>query len=256
MPGADLDTFAFPAYRLEGPDGRREAPSAFLTLGHWFEAEKFRTCAPELFVEVLHQPSLKLARKVAKQHQGHWRSDWTAIRGRALACGMVYAAAADVNPERWLRAGEDLVRLLRPLALPERFAQGVAAEFMRLREAPCVGFIGAAAAPPEVVGRRLNAVHKKHEKAWRLQHWVGRHCSWRVHDWAVNQYIPVRYHGEPGARLASPSAGQFARDCRTIVLFEEKGGKDMDAAIKTLRSFKSAQIELDLYARTAAGSLI
>jgi hypothetical protein len=101
LPEIPVDRLSFAAYRLPGEDGQRRQPSAFLSLAHWFEAEKFRAFAPEVFDQVILCPSGKEARKLARKNATLWRSDWRAVRLRALACGMVFAARSDPDAQRW-----------------------------------------------------------------------------------------------------------------------------------------------------------
>jgi hypothetical protein len=165
-----IEALSFPAYRLADADGMRRRPAAFQSLGHWFEAEKFRAFQPDLFDVVMLQPSVKEARKFATQHQPQWRGDWLGVRTRALACGMYYAWQADPAPERWMASASDIIDLLAPLGLPSRFVPGAATEFIRLRAAQRIAFLGAGAAPQDVVGRRVNMVHKKQNGrgAWSI----------------------------------------------------------------------------------------
>ena len=258
MPVSEIpvEKLSFPAYRLADAEGNnRQSRSLFLSLNHWFEAEKFRAFHRELFEEVLHQPTAKEARKFAKRHQAQWRGDWLAVRARALACGMVYAAWADRDSERWQAPAEEIAQLLAPLGLNARFLTQVGNEFVRLRTAPRIAFLGAGAAPPDAVGRRVNVVHKRVERAWSLTHWQGRHGSWRVHDWALAQYIPIAYAGEDGGRLSASQLGQFAAACDQAIVFEVRRGKGMDAVIRALRAVKTLQVELDLFAPETAAQL-
>lgn len=244
-----VERLSFSAYRLPigEPGGIYSAPAAFLSLGQWFEAEKFRAFHPELFEQVLLAPTVREARRLAKSHQANWRGDWLGVRTRALACGLIYASRADRHTERWQGDPAEIAAELAPLELPERFVLSAAHEFVRLRESPLIAFFGAEGAPPETVGRRVNLVHKKAERAWTLAYWQGRHGSWRVHDWAVSQYIPIRYLGEDRGRL-NPAAYAKLRDAKVqTVVFEKRKGKTMDSVIRGLRLAK-IPVELDLYA--------
>jgi hypothetical protein len=258
MPVTDIpiEKLSFPAYRLTGVEGGdRLARSVFLSLNHWFEAEKFRAFHRELFDEVLHQPTAKEARKFAKRNQGQWRGDWLAVRVRAMACGLVYASWADRDSQRWNAPAQEIAQFLAPLGLNERFLNQVALEFVRLRSAPRIAFLGAAVAPPDAVGRRVNMVHKRADRAWTLAHWQGRHGSWRVHDWALAQYIPISYAGQAGGRLNATQLEQFATACDQAVVFETRRGKSMDAVIRALRAVRRIQVELDLFAPETAAQM-
>jgi hypothetical protein len=249
-----IDQLSFSAYRLPVYNTYC-SPSAFISLAHWFEAEKFRSFHRELFDEVMLCPSVKEARKLSSANRHHWRGDWLGVRLRALACGMVYACRSDLSSTRWHGTPEQVARILVPLEFPDRFTLGAAREFDRLRVAPAIGFLGANSAPHDVVGRRVNIVHKKAERAWLLFHWQGRHGCWRVHDWAVSQHIPVIYGGSDDARINAKGIDEFRAQSQQVVVFEERGGKKMDATIRALRTAK-VPIELDLYKADATSQIV
>jgi hypothetical protein len=128
-------------------------------------------------------------------------------------------------------------------------------EFVRLRDAPRFAFLGAAASPPALVGRKVNLVHKRTDRAWSLSHWSGRHGSWRVHDWAVAQYVPIAYLGHDDARLGVRGVDELRTSGATAVVFERRKGKAMDAALRALRHAK-VPVELNLYTLEANGALV
>jgi hypothetical protein len=251
-----IEKLSFLAYRLPvgQPGGEYAPPAAFLSLAHWFEAEKFRAFHRELFDQVMLCPSAREARRFAKAHQALWRGDWLGVRSRALACGMLYAARAEAMSTRWLGGAEDIARELAPLGLPARFLLGSCNEFVRLRDAPRFVFLGAEAAPPDVVGRRVNAVHKRAERAWTLACWTGRHGSWRIHDWAVAQHVPIMYVGADRNRLGLAGVEQLRSIHTNAVVFERRKGKAMDTVIRALRTAKLS-VELDLYAEAESSEL-
>ncbi len=253
MTAIPVDQLSFSAYRLPAAGGRHE-PAAFLSLAHWFEAEKFRAFQPELFAQIMLCPTVKEARKLADRNRQHWRGDWLGVRLRALACGLVYASAADPDKQRWLGQPEQIARELATLGFPERFTLGVAMEYCRIRNAPVMAFFGAAAAPHDVVGRRINLVHKKNERAWRLLHWQGRHGCWKVHDWCVSQYIPIVYAGAHDERVTDSAVTKLRGLCQTAIVFEARGGKAMDSTLRVMRAHK-LPIELDLYKVDASGTI-
>lgn len=242
-----IDHLSFPAYRLADAGGARQAPCAFLSLAHWFEAEKFRPFARPLFDQAMIHPTIKEVRKFAKHHQSHWRGDWLAVRTRALACGMVYAAWSDPCTERWEGTAESIADRIRPLGLPERFLVGAAREYLRLRAAPRFAFLGAGHAPDEVVGKKINQVHKKSEFAWKLTHWQGRHGSWKIHDWALQQFVPIDYLGADDARTGPANLAAFPERCDTVVVFEKRRGRIMDAVVRGLRMHKTNFVDLELF---------
>ncbi len=241
-----IENLSFSAYRPAHRDGTHGAPAIFLSLAHWFEAERFRAFAPELFVQVMHCPSIKEARKFAKRNQNHTRGDWMAVRARALACGMVYASWADADHPRWQADAASLAAQLAPLGIPERIVAEAAAEFVRIRQTPRIVFLGAGASTPEAVGKRVNQVHRKASGAWQLSCWQGRHGSWQIHDWALQQFVPIRYLGKEDDRLSQAHLSALAQQVDQAVVFEARGGKRMDTIIRTLKGLK-VPVELDLY---------
>jgi hypothetical protein len=243
-----IEKLPFTAYRLAGAAGQqREGPSVFLSLNHWFEAEKFRPYEPELFQEMAMQPTIKEARKLARKHQTKWRFDWPKVRNRVLACGLMYAARADRHSPRWLGDAGEIAAMLRPLDLPEPFLESAARDYIRLRDGPKVVFLGAGVAPSAAVGRKINAIHRRTEAGWTLAHWQGRYGCWRVHDWAVAQILPIVYIGEDDARLTQAAIDDLAGRCQQAVVFERKGGKTMDRVLRALRAARKTQVEIDLF---------
>ncbi len=239
-----IENLSFAAYRLPMSEGEYGAPAAFISLAQWFEAEKFRPFHRELFDQVMLAPTIMEARRFAKQHQPYWRGDWLGVRNRAMACGMVYAARADAHQERWRGTAEQIAAELAPLGpLPPRFLLSAAQAFIQLRDAPRIALLGAQAAPPEIVGKRINLVHKRHESFWNLSYWQGRHSCWRVHDWAVKAHVPVEYLGSDGDRLNAKSIEALKTDVSQVVVFEQRKGKAMD---NVLRGLRAAKIPVDL----------
>lgn len=218
---------------------------------HFFEAEKFKTQHPDIYLSIINSTSLKEISKISKRHQALWRDDWVGVRGRVLLCGMRYAAWSDPNPERWTTAPEQLTVELQDLGFPAKFSAVAVKEFQRLQSNPTWCFFGVDHAPQDVVGKRLNTIHRKCEKAWSINHWLGRHTSWRLHDWALNLYIPMRYFGEPHERLTTETIERLVRASNTSCVFEKRGGKSMDTTIRLIKGFKTP-LEIDLY--SASGS--
>lgn len=241
-----IENLSFSAYRPAHRDGTHGSPAIFLSLAHWFEAERFRAFAPDLFAQVLHCPSIKEARKFAKRNQSHTRGDWMAVRSRALACGMVYASWADADHPRWQGDAAGVAAHMAPLGIPEKIVAEAAVEFVRIRQTPRIAFLGAGASTPEAVGKRVNQVHRKAAGAWQLAYWQGRHGSWQIHDWALQQFVPIRYLGMEDDRLSPAHLASLAQQIDQAVIFEARGGKRMDTIIRTLKALK-VPVELDLY---------
>lgn len=248
----DVNRLAFPAYRLFTDSGDRSL--MFSNLALFFEAEKFRGVQPELFNQVLHSPSIKEARKLTKRHQALWREDWAGVRLRVLATGIQYMAWADTGSERWHDASPDnIAQHLAPLGLPSKFLLHAATEFVTLRDAPHYCFLMAPGTPDDVIGRKLNTLHRKYGRKWGIMHWDGRHGNRRVHDWALNQYLPIRYFGVLGERLHLPTLSKLLTQTNAkVCVFETRGGKNMDAVIQHLRPYRS-QFELEFFQPSPQG---
>lgn len=246
-PAITVDRLPFTAYRLE-EDGHLLPPTLFIGLCQWFEAEKFRPYEPELFLQALMQPTVKEVRRLAKRNQARWRLDWPKVRAKVLACGLCYAARADKDAaDRWGAGAEEIASLLQPLNLPKPFLFAAAQEYISLRDAPRIAFLGAAAAPDDQVGKRINSIHRRTGGSWQLVQWQGRHTSARVHNWAVKQIIPVHYVGSDGSRLNDEAIAALASSCSNVIVFERKGGKQMDRTLRALRAHRRATVELELY---------
>jgi hypothetical protein len=246
-----LSQLSFPGYIGEPKTGERVG---FHSLMHFFEAEKFRSHKPLLYQSIINSPSLREVAKLSKRHRTDWRDDWVGIRGRAMVCGMRYAAWADPNPERWMGDSSQLALELEGLGFPAKFCTAAIAEFRRMVDNPTWSFFGVDTAPLDVIGKRLNSLHRKYQRAWTLNHWLGRHTSWRLHDWALNQYVPMRYAGAPNARLTPAMIAQVVGSSNFTCVFEQRGGKLMDATIRQIKGLK-VPLEMELYSSVTQASL-
>lgn len=243
-----IQNLSFSAYQPAFKDGSHGQRTIFLSLAHWFEAERFRAFAPDLFGQVLHMPTIKEARSLAKRHQHQTRGDWMAVRARALACGMVYAYWADPDHARWTADVPSLTEHLAPLGIPERITAEAVAEFARLRDSPRIAFLGAGACAPETVGKRVNQVNRRVGGAWQLTYWQGRHSCWQIHDWAIQQFVPIRYLGRSGDRLNAAALASLCKHIDQAVVFEAREIKRMETVTRALRGAK-IPLEIDLYNR-------
>lgn len=240
-----LSKLSFPGYAAE-TDSKRRTRTGFINLVNYFESEKYRGKEPSLYEAVLHCPTIREIHKFSKRYQKLWREDWIGVRGRVLVCGMQYASWADPNPERWTSEPQLLVNELIELGFPPKFSQAAVNEFARLQESATWVFFGADKAPPDVIGKRVNAIHRKHLRAWKLCQWLGRHSNWRIHDWALNQFIPIRYCGAHGDSLSPLEIDGLLQASTNACVFEQRGGKDLDRIIRQLRG-KKYPLEMDLY---------
>lgn len=224
----------------------------FLSLMHWFEAERFRLNEPALAEECMNCHSLRMLNKLSARHQARGRDDWAMVRMRVLLCGMTYAMWADPHPLRW--KDRQVVQGLIQLGFPERFAASAFDEFLKMQANPQIVFFGVDQAPPEVIGRRLTLIHRKFERQWSCALWIGRHANWRINDWMREQHIPVLPVGQPGDRLTLEKSIELTEG-RHSVVFDQKAAKKMDPLIRQLRLMRRS-LDVDPYAITGAGTTL
>ncbi len=228
----------------------------FTSVVHFFEAEKFRTVDEVLYLGALNCPTLRELRKYVKRHKDQWRDDWLGIRVRVMVCALVYAYWSNPQTEFWqdTEAGRKaLATELESLGFPPKFSAGVVGEFHTLIQNPSYTLLGVDHAPPDIIGKRLNTIHRANGRRWTLNHWLGRHTNWKMNEWAVGQFIPVRYFGANGQRLIEDSMDAMSGPSSKVYLFEQRGGKHMDKALRFLRG-KKAAVEIDFYAAPEAQS--
>lgn len=240
-----LENLSFPAYILD-VKGKSRSPTGFLSLAHFFEAEKFRGYDADLYEAAVNAPTLRELRKLTKRHQANWRDDWLGVRGRVLVCGMQYAAWAAPDHERWTVNAQQLTDELIALGFPSKFSQAAVLEFTRLQGNPTWVFFGTEQTPPDVIGKRVNAIHRKCLREWTLCHWLGRHTNARIHDWALNQFIPIRYFGSRGDSLTHKAINGLTSASTKACVFEQRGGKAQDHTIQQLRGLKFP-LEIEFY---------
>lgn len=221
----------------------------FTSLVHFFEAEKFRTVNQDLYLAALNCPTLRELRKFEKRHRDHWREDWMGVRARVMVSALVYAYWASDKTGFWEpteTAQEALSKELQGLGFPPKFSTGVVAELHQYLASPSCTLLGVDHAPPDVIGKRLNTIHRTQSRRWTLNHWLGRHTNWKMNEWAVNQFIPVRYFGTPGQRLLEADIDDMSGPTCRVFVFEQRGGKHMDKTLRQLRA-KKAALDIDFY---------
>lgn len=200
---------------------------------------------PDLRDGILHSPTIKEARRYAMARQKDWRSDWNLIRHSVLIAGLGFLALD--RPD--LKLGEvessDLIDELQGMKLPERFASGCVQRFKDWAAGPSIGSFGANTAPDAVVGRKFSK-SVQNKPSWTLVSLCNNKTAWRLHDWALAHYVPVRYIGQPSSRTSSNMIEEVIMACDQVLVFEVKGGKNSDRVIKMVRSNKK-QLSLELY---------
>lgn len=215
-------------WRVDPFNGRRR-PQLFSSLTHWYEASKFdASVEPDLHSAALLMPSPKLVRKFTARHAGKARLDWPLIRGRVLMQGLLLAHLQYPRECLWTFSAARIAELLVEHGVHDRLAGSFVEQFMARRNSPKVLVLGAVSAPPNEVGRRINALHKRLAGMWVLQHWLGRNGCWDVHDWADTNRLGISVSGTPGQRLTPKSVEEMIVSCDQVLMFEKRGGRTLD----------------------------
>ena len=240
-----LSRLAFQGYLSPShTDGR----DYFATIAHFYVAQRFRDTDADLYRAVVDSTSLKEIRKLSKRNASKGRDDWDGVKARVLVCALCYAYWADENSSLWDLPTEQIASELSEVGFPLKFSIAAVTEFQRLRTNPSWLFLGIDAAPPDVMGKRMNALHRKYKRAWTIHFWTGRHTNWRLHDWAVEQYIPIVYHGQLKERMTDNVAKRIILKATNVCIFERRGGKAMDSEIRLVKALK-APLEIDFFSQ-------
>jgi hypothetical protein len=246
LPCSDLlSTAILGPWLPSGPGGTR-GQQVFLSLAHWYEAAKFMPHRPELGNALLFSPSIKEARKFARMQQASWRSDWPLARCSVLVAGLGLLALQ--RPELGLRrCALDLVKAeLASLQLPEQLVQTCLQRFEAWRRAPRLCVLGAdGGAPTSVVGARLAKLVASMPQ-WTLVTTCHRRTPWRVHDWALQQFVPVEYHGTPSMRPSRHLARAVIEASDQVVVFEQRQQKRFDRVLQLAKGLRK-KVSLELY---------
>lgn len=200
---------------------------------------------PDLRDAVLHCPSAKEARKFSKARQSAWRSDWNFVRHSVLAAGLGFLCLDRPDLDLHNLSGEALVELLKPLKAPVTFLRDCVSKFQDWVHGPRIATYGATSAPDGVVGKKLSKV-VQNKPTWTLVSLCNNQTSWRVHDWALAQYIPVKYIGRPTLRTSASVLHSLIENIDQLVVFELKGGRKADAVIQKARARK-VSVTLELF---------
>lgn len=247
MPNHDLDLFKSSFFGPWVPQAgqAQRVKHHYLSIAHWYESAKFMPAHPELRDAVLFCPTVKEARKFAKARQALWRSDWNLIRHSVLIAGLGFLALDRPDLALQTRLKSELMEDLGAMALPERFLEGCIDRFQQWSAGPSVGTFGANSAPDGVVGRKMSKV-VQNKPSWTLVSLCNNRTAWRLHDWALAHYVPVRYVGSPDKRTTSSLISEFIAAVDQLVVFEAKGGRRADSVIQLARLQKK-NITLELY---------
>jgi hypothetical protein len=67
-----------------------------------------------------------------------------------------------------------------------------------------------------------------------------------VHDWALQQHVPVEYHGVPSGRASRHLARAVIEASDQVVVFEQRKHKRFDHVLQLAKGLKR-KISLELY---------
>ena len=214
------------------------------SIGHWFESRKFLPSYQDLHDLTLLCPTLKEARKFTHANQRYCRTDWGLVKHSVLILGLALLQLD--RPEFHISGASaaELAEQLIVLQLPPRFIETCVERFLSWSSGPSVGVIGSDIAPASVVGKRMKKMEQERQR-WTLISLCNRRAGWLVHDWALSQYVPVQYIGTRKERTSSALLECFLKSCDQVVVFEARGDKRHEAAIKMTRKMnKLCAVEL------------
>lgn len=200
---------------------------------------------PDLRDAVLHCPSAKEARKFAKARQTAWRSDWSLVRHSVLVAGLGFLSLDRPDLKLSELPGDSLVEMLKSLKTPVSFLTDCVVRFQLWVKGPRISTFGAATAPDGIVGKKLSKVIQN-KPTWTLVSLCNNQAAWRVHDWALAHYVPVKYVGQPKLRTSVSVHNTLLENIDQLVVFELKGGKKADSIIQKARA-KKVSVTLELY---------
>lgn len=201
---------------------------------------------PDLRDAVLHCPSAKEARKFSKARQSAWRSDWSLVRHNVLVAGLGFLSLDRPDLKLLELPGDELVELLKTLRTPVSFLTDCVLRFQAWGSGPRISTFGAGTAPDRIVGKKLSKVIQN-KPTWTLVSLCNNQTAWRVHDWALANYVPVKYVGQPKLRTSAAVINAQIENSDQLVVFELKGGKKADTIIQKARA-KKVSVTLELYA--------
>lgn len=245
IPDSDLLKASFFGPWVPAPGARNRIQHHYLSIAHWFEAAKFMPARPDLRDAVLHCPSAKEARKFAKARQSAWRSDWNLVRHSVLVAGLGFLSLDRTDLGLVDLPGDALVELLKELKAPTSFLTDCVVRFQAWGKGPRISTFGAVMAPDGIVGKKLSKV-VQNKPTWTLVSLCNNQTAWRVHDWALANYVPVKYVGRPTLRSSASVLNALLENTDQLVVFELKGGKKADSIIQKARANK-VTVTLELY---------
>lgn len=247
IPDFDLLKTSFFGPWVPAPETKKRMQHHYLSIAHWYEGAKFMPSRPDLRDAVLHCPSAKEARKFTKARQSVWRSDWSLVRHSVLVAGLGFLSLDRPDLKLTELPVNALVELLKELKVPVSFLSDCVVRFQTWGQGPRISTFGAATAPDGVVGKKLSKV-VQNKPTWTLVSLCNTQSAWRVHDWALANYVPVKYVGNPTLRSSASVLNSLLENTDQLVVFELKGGKKADTIIQKAKA-KKVSVTLELYSR-------
>jgi hypothetical protein len=245
MQDTDLMKSSFFGPWVPVPGSKNRIQHHYLSIAHWYESAKFMPARPDLRDAVLHCPTSKEARKFAKARQSAWRSDWSLVRHSALVAGLGFLSLDRPDLTLGEIPGDSLVELLKALKAPVSFLTDCVVRFQSWGQGPRISTFGAVTAPDGIVGKKLSKV-VQNKPTWTLVSLCNNQTAWRVHDWALSHYVPVKYVGHSKLRTSASVLNALLENTDQLVVFELKGGKKADVIIQKARA-KKVSVTLELY---------
>lgn len=209
-------------------------PTHFLTLSHWIESKKFDlSMHGQLVQELLMMPGEHEVRKFARRQTRLWRTDWQLIRPRVVSLGVAYYCISHPRNEYFQ---DSLVEEVMRSGVSELIAR----TWVRCGEAmarmPTVCMLAESSVPINSINRRLRLISKRFDEGWTLVHWKGRHGNQFIHDWALNEGIPIRYAGEKNQRPLGFDAKSLLTLADNFFIFDRKSQRKSERALSEIRA--------------------
>ena len=167
------------------------------------------------------------------------------VRHAVLVSGLAFLALD--RPDLALLEVESalLVDQLEELKVTVSFLSLCVARFQDWGHGLRIGTFGAATAPEHVIGKKLSKV-VQNKPTWTLVSLCNKQAAWNIHDWALAQYVPVQYVGQPRLGTSAAVMNEMLDVCQQLVVFEVKGGKRADGIIQKARA-KKVSVTLELF---------
>lgn len=245
IPDSNLLKASFFGPWVPAPGTKNRMQHHYLSIAHWYEGAKFMPTRPDLRDAVLHCPSAKEARKFAKARQSAWRSDWSLVRHSVLVAGLGFLSLDRPDLKLVELPSDALVELLKDLKAPIGFLTDCVVRFQAWGKGPRISTFGAVIAPEGIVGKKLSKV-VQNKPTWTLVSLCNNQTAWRVHDWALANFVPVKYVGHQTLRSSASVLNALLENTDQLIVFEMKGGQKADSIIQKARAKKVA-VTLELY---------